>query len=73
MQDRSVCVEARQGNVTSATCLQVLVLFHIDDFMLAGRTGEAGWEEFQRRMHNKPGNGPSEERGHLRMTGVDAS
>ena len=33
--------------------LQVLVLFHIHDFMLAGRKGEASWEEFQRRMHNK--------------------
>ena len=27
----------------------MLVLFHIDDFMLAGRK----WEELQRRMHNK--------------------
>ena len=46
------CVEARQGSVPW-TQLQVLVLFHIDDFVLAGRKGEAGWEEFQRRMHNK--------------------
>ena len=28
--------------------LQVLVPFHIDDFMLAGRKGKAGWE-----VHNK--------------------
>ena len=33
--------------------LQVLVLFHIDDFMLAGRKGEVGWKEFQRERHNK--------------------
>ena len=52
--------------------LQVLVLFHIDDFMLAGRQGEAGWEEFQRRMHNK-WEWSGWEEGHLRMTGVDVS
>ena len=48
--------------------LQVLVLFHIDDSMLAGRKGEAGWEELQRSMHNK-WTCSEWERGHFRMTG----
>ena len=52
--------------------LQVLVMFHIHDFMLAGRKGEASWEEFQRRMHNK-WKWSEWEQGPLRMTSVDVS
>ena len=40
--------------------------------MLAGRKGEDGWEEFQRRMHNK-WKWSEWEQGHLRTTGVDVS
>ena len=52
--------------------LQVLVLFHTDDFMLAGRKGEASWEEFQRRMHKK-WKWSEWEQGPLLMTTVDVS
>ena len=52
--------------------LQVLVVFHINDFMLAGRKGEAAWEEFQQRMHSK-WKWSDWEQGHVRMTGVDVS
>ena len=52
--------------------LQVLVLFHIDDFTLVGREGEIGWEGFRRRMHNK-WKWSEWEQGHLCMTGVDVS
>ena len=52
--------------------LQVLVLFRIDDFMLVGRKGEGGWEEFQRRTDNK-WKWSEWEQGHVRMTGVDVS
>ena len=51
----------------------MLVLVHIDDYMLAGRMGEAGWEELQRRMHNKWKKWSEWEHGHLRMIGVDGS
>ena len=52
--------------------LQVLVLFHIHDFMLAGRKGEASWEELQRRMHNK-WKWSEWEQGPVRVTSVDVS
>ena len=47
------CVWKHAKETSQGPKLQVLVLFHIDDFNLAGRKGEVGWEEFQRRMHNK--------------------
>ena len=47
------CVWKLVKETSQGPQLRVLVLFRIDGFMLAGRKGEADWEEFQRRMHNK--------------------
>ena len=66
------CVWKLVKETSQGPQLQVLVLFHIDDFMSTGHTGEAGWEEFQRRMHNK-WKWSEWEQGHTRMTGVDVS
>ena len=60
------CVWKLVKETSQGPQLQVLVLFHTDDFMLAGRKGEAGWEEFQRRMHNKR-KWSEWGQGHLRM------
>ena len=38
--------------------LKALVLFHIDDFLLAGKLGEENWERFKEGM-KKSGSGPS--------------
>ena len=67
-----LCVWKLVKGTSQGPQLQVLALFHIDDFMLAGRKGEAGWEEFQRRMHKK-WKWFEWEQGHLRMTGVDVT
>ena len=66
------CVWKLVKETSQGPQLQVLVLFHIDDFMLAGRRGEAGWEEFQWRMHTT-WEWSEWEQGHLRVTGVDVS
>ena len=66
------CVWKLVKETSQGPLLHLLVLFHIDDTMLAGRTGEAGWEEFQRQMHYK-WKWSEWEQGHLRMTGVDVS
>ena len=66
------CVWKLVKETSQGSQLQVLALFHIDDFMLAGRQGEAGWEEFQRRMHKEWKWFEWEQR-HLRMAGVDVS
>ena len=66
------CVWKLVKEASQGPQLQVLVLFNTDDFMLAGRKGEAGWEEFQRRMHNT-WKWSEWEQGHVRMTGVDVS
>ena len=65
------CVSKLVNETSQRPQLQVLV-FHIDDFMLAGRKGGVGWEEFQRRMHNKR-KWSEWEQGHPRKTGVDVS
>ena len=61
------CVWKLVKETSQGPQLQVLVLFHIDDIMLAGRKSEAGC-----RMHNKWKWSEWKE-GHLRMTGVDVS
>ena len=66
------CVWKLVYETSQGSQLQVLVLFHIDDFMQGVRKGEVGWEEFQRRMHNK-WKWSEWEQGHLGMTGVDVS
>ena len=50
--------------------LKALVLFHIDDFLLAGKLGEENWERFKEGMKNR-WKWSEWERDHLRMTGVD--
>ena len=40
------CVWKLVKETSKGPQLQALVLFHIDDFMLAGRKSEAGWEQF---------------------------
>ena len=66
------CVRKLVGESSQGAQMQVLVLFHIADFMLAGRRGEAGWEDFQLRMHSK-WKWSEWEQGHLCRTGVDVS
>ena len=46
------CVWMLIKETSQSPRLQVLVLFHIDDFMLAGCKSEAGWEKIQQRMRN---------------------
>ena len=65
--DTDPCVWKLVKERSQGPQLQELVLFHIDDFMLAGRKGAAGWEELQRRMHNK-WKWSEWEQGHVRMT-----
>ena len=66
------CVWKLVKETSQGPQLQVLVLFLIHDIMWAGRKGEIGWEEFQRRMHNE-WKWSEWEQGHLRTTGVDVS
>ena len=65
------CVWKLVKETPQGPLLQVLVLFHIDDFMLAGRKGKLDGKNFN-RMRNKLKWSEWEE-GHLRMTGVDVS
>ena len=52
--------------------LKAIVLFHIDDFLLAGKLGEEAWERFKEVMRNR-WKWSEWERDHLRMTGVDVA
>ena len=72
MQERDPCVWTLVKEAAHGHELQVLVLFDIDDFMLTGRKGEVGWEEFQQKMHDK-WKWSECEQGRLRVTGVDVS
>ena len=52
--------------------LKANVLFHIDDFLLAGKLGEKDWERFKEGMRNR-WKWSEWERDNLRMTGVDVT